>query len=29
MNLVKALRPDNIIDYTAKDAKQLLENHGK
>ncbi|KAE9532116.1 hypothetical protein AGLY_010318 [Aphis glycines] len=29
INLVKSLGPDNIIDYTAKDAKQQLEEHGK
>lgn len=26
---MKSLGPDNIIDYTAKDAKQQLEEHGK
>jgi hypothetical protein len=26
---VRGLGPDNIIDYTAKDAQQQLEEHGK
>jgi len=26
---VKGLGPDNVIDYTAKDARQQLEEHGK
>lgn len=29
INLVKSLGPDNIIDYTAKDVKNQLEEHGK
>lgn len=29
MNLVKTLGPDNIIDYTSKDAKKQLEQYGK
>lgn len=26
---MKSLGPDNIIDYTAKDARKQLEEHGK
>lgn len=26
---MKGLGPDNIIDYSAKDAQQQLEQHGK
>lgn len=26
---MKGLGPDNVIDYTAKDARQQLEEHGK
>lgn len=29
INLVKALGPDNIIDYTDNDAQNQLEHYGK